>query len=266
MSIVRVAWAMQQTTGSASRKAVLIALADCEHGETGKCCPSMDTMAERLEMGVRTVRRALAELEEQGLISRERSRRQDGSLGVYHYTFRPDTILPPAGAAATPPAGNDRATGQSGRSRGTGSEPETTLEPVELEAASESTGLVLGGTRKTWKVDGKAVTPPEYEDAVAILNAWNGATGQALRSTDWLAKIVMRIREHPELPIGDHVDIILANLNHPWWTGPPTPSVVYGNGAQFERAMMATDYGTTAGGDAALAVALDEQRRMEAGR
>lgn len=266
MSIVRVAWAMQQTTGSASRKAVLIALADCEHGETGKCCPSMETMAERLEMGVRTVRRALAELEEGGLISRERSRRQDGSLGVYHYTFRPDPTLPPAVAAATPPAGNDRATGRSGRSRGTGSEPETTLEPVEQEQPSESTGLVLGGTRKTWRVAGKVVTDAEYNTAATILNEWNAMTGQSLRSTDWLAKIVMRHREHPELTTAEHAEVIRWNLARPWWQGPPTPSVVYGNGAQFERAMMATDYGTTAGGDAALAVALDEQRRMEAGR
>jgi hypothetical protein len=91
-------------------------------------------------------------------------------------------------------------------------------------------------------------------------------TGQRLASTDWLAKIVMRLREHPELGYDDHVEIILANLNHPWWSGPPTPSVIYGNGAQFERAMMTQAHGTTAGGDAALAVALDEQRRMEAGR
>lgn len=266
MSIVRVAWAMQQTTGSASRKAVLIALADHENGQTGKCCPTMETMAERLEMGERTVRRALVELEGAGFIIRSRSRRQDGSLGVYHYEFRSESTSPPATAAGERPVTVTGTTGQSGRSRGTGSEPETTFEPEEQEAPTESTGLVLGGTRRTWKVAGKRVTDEEYNAAATILNGWNALADQRLRSTDWLAKIVMRLREHPELATADHAEIIAANLNHPWWTGPPTPSVVYGNGAQFERAMVTQAQGTTAGGDAALAVALDEQRRMEAER
>ena len=70
-----------------------------------------------------------------------------------------------------------------------------------------------------------------------MLGAWNRLAGQDLRSRDWLAKIVMRIREYPEATAHDHEHIIRANLADPWWSGPPTPSVVYGNGAQFERAI-----------------------------
>ena len=97
-------------------------------------------------------------------------------------------------------------------------------------------GLLLSG----WKVDRVAVTETEADLAQAVLSEWNDQTGQALRSKDWLAKIVMRIREYPEFTITEHSHVIAAALRDPWWKGPPSPSVVYGNGAQFERSITVT--------------------------
>lgn len=115
-----------------------------------------------------------------------------------------------------------------------------------------------------WRVDRQRVSEDEDTLARLILLDWNSATGQTLVSRDWLAKIIMRVREHPELTVDDHAAIVRANLAEPWWKGPPTPAVVYGNGAQFERAMMQARNPTARGGAAALDVAMDELRRMEA--
>lgn len=87
----------------------------------------------------------------------------------------------------------------------------------------------------SWKVDRKAVTEAEGGLARAVLETWNDLTGQTLTARDWLSKIVMRVREHPELALDEHEHLIVAALRDPWWTGPPSPSVIYGNGAQFER-------------------------------
>lgn len=87
------------------------------------------------------------------------------------------------------------------------------------------------------QVDRKPVALAHAALAVAVLAEWNQQTGQHIRSRDWLVKFVMRIREYPELTIDDHAHVIAASLASPWWKGAPTPSVVYGSGAQFERSI-----------------------------
>lgn len=70
-------WAKAATVGSPTRKAVLLVLADYAD-EAGSCFPGQETLARITELGVRTVRRALAELEDAGVIRREERRRPDG--------------------------------------------------------------------------------------------------------------------------------------------------------------------------------------------
>jgi hypothetical protein len=86
-------------------------------------------------------------------------------------------------------------------------------------------------------VDRKRTTEGERVFAGKVLDHWNDATGQRLSSPDWLAKIIMRMREHPEVVLTDHMRLIDAALADPWWRGDPSPSVVYGNGAIFERCL-----------------------------
>ncbi|WP_448002551.1 helix-turn-helix domain-containing protein [Agromyces bauzanensis] len=55
---------------SGPQKAVLVALAHCRNDETGRCHPGHTTLARMTALGEKTVRRALASLEELGRISR----------------------------------------------------------------------------------------------------------------------------------------------------------------------------------------------------
>lgn len=99
------AWASSQHTGSASRKAVLLALANRANHDTGLCCPSVERISEETEIGERTVRQALADLHADGFITRTRTRREDGSFSNYRYGFPlADPAPPPATVAADPAA------------------------------------------------------------------------------------------------------------------------------------------------------------------
>lgn len=77
MSVKALTWAKATTTGSASRKLVLLVLADYAD-EAWSCWPSQATIAEETELSVRQVRRILADLEEAGIVRREQRRRDDG--------------------------------------------------------------------------------------------------------------------------------------------------------------------------------------------
>lgn len=112
MSYQLMAWAAQQTTGSATRKAVLLALANRANHDTGRCDPSVERICEETELAERSVRQALADLADTGLIQRERKRRADGSLGTYRYSFPLADPAPPAAADAGRPAAADAAQNQ----------------------------------------------------------------------------------------------------------------------------------------------------------
>lgn len=244
VSFQLMAWASGQTTGSPSRKAVLVALANRANHDTGLCCPSVETIAAETEMSERTVRRALAELVDGGYVSRRRRRRQDGTLGVYEYEFShvepPVTVTsPPATVAASPPVtvaarNQEQPSNQDYPPIGPPHEHDDDDDDRDVVVANGTTVAVADG-RSSWTVDRRKVLDDERDLAERILTAWNTETGQRLQSRDWLSKIVMRCREHPTVTLEDHVRVIRAALSDPWWTGPPSPSVVYGNGAMFER-------------------------------
>jgi DNA-binding transcriptional ArsR family regulator len=233
MSFQLMAWAVKQTVGSGPEKAVLLALSNAANHHTGRCCPSIPRLAEETEFSEPTVKRALRALAEKGIITRERQRRGDGSMGVYDYGF-PLALSEPTRDHSDPPTTDQTdplTTDQSDLA-----EPRRTLNQEESQGTPASPPPIV--TRRGWKVDRQIVTATEDDFARAILAEWNRETGQALHSKDWLAKIVLRIREHPELTLDEHEHVIIANLAAPWWKGHPTPSVIYGNGAQFERALL----------------------------
>lgn len=72
VSFKAAAWAIEQSvTKSAAQKLVLIALADAHNGQTGRCDPSIQRVADICHMSYRTVTRTLIDLESLGLISRK---------------------------------------------------------------------------------------------------------------------------------------------------------------------------------------------------
>lgn len=78
MSYSAMAWAREIKTGSATIKSVLLAVANYAD-EEGVCWPSQEQLAEDTELSRHSIMRALDQLEEMGLLSRERRHRGDGS-------------------------------------------------------------------------------------------------------------------------------------------------------------------------------------------
>ncbi|WP_439593922.1 helix-turn-helix domain-containing protein [Microbacterium sp.] len=76
MSLYALSWAFEQKLPP-NEKIVLLALADCENGETLRCDPKQAYIAERASVSERQVRDMLTALEERGLIQRRRR----GGLG-----------------------------------------------------------------------------------------------------------------------------------------------------------------------------------------
>ena len=232
MSYQLMGWAAEQQTGSITRKAVLMALANAANHHTGRCYPSVAKLCEETEGKPTAVKDALAALAEQGLIKRTRRRRRDGSLGTYEYTF------PHVEEAADlePGDGPLETADGSGLEPGDGS---LNQEDLNQEATANAVAERDDLLSRPASVDRKATTAKERDDARAILRLWNDHAEQRLSNPDWFKTIIMRIREHPELSVQEHGEIIQRALADPWWKGKPSPAVLYGNGRVFEQALQA---------------------------
>jgi len=196
MSFALVAWAQRQRTGSPTRKAVLVALADSSNGHTRKCCPSVERIAYETEFGVTAVKNALKDLVEAGFITRERNRRQDGSLGTYSYTF-PETA--PDGQ---PETGGDSRPGTRGVSQEEpgSSEPGETTDVVSLSDVPKAVlvngrNLPMDALAKVCRVEQRS---QRYREVVAAVNGTRGKPGireQCWRDLRTHSRMVMRENE-----------------------------------------------------------------------
>lgn len=104
MSVQAIAWALEQSTGSVTRKAVLLCLANRVNSDTGLCCPSVKLIAAETELGRSTVIRAMHELEQAGFITRVERHRENGSQASNEYRFPRITVTPPPSRSGTPPS------------------------------------------------------------------------------------------------------------------------------------------------------------------
>ncbi len=212
-------WLLYQASEGA---VVTYAILDRHRNEkTGRCAPSITRLAAMAGVSVPTMRRRLSELEKIGAVIVAPTYRPDGSQTSNQYRLVRDPEVaqmtrPPITVDPPSPVTDGGARNESKQER------EKDLSPV--------------GPRPQ-VVDHKPVAPDHAVLAAHVLGEWNQQTGQKLKSREWLGKIVMRIRENPDLTAEDHAHVIHSALADPWWKGAPTPSVVYGNGAQFERCM-----------------------------
>lgn len=71
-------WAAEQTVGSPTRKLVLLVIAEAADDDSWETFAGQETIASNAEVTVRTVGRALSELEGMGVIERRQRRRPDG--------------------------------------------------------------------------------------------------------------------------------------------------------------------------------------------
>lgn len=85
-------------------------------------------------------------------------------------------------------------------------------------------------------VNRKPVKDDEYRLASLALAEFNRQAATNYTSSEWITKIVGRIREHPRVTVEGHAAVIVSVLNGKrWWDGDPSPSIVYGNAALYER-------------------------------
>ena len=100
MSHMMTALAMKQRGLKPAAKILLYWLADHFNGETGLCCPSVETLAEECQISRATVFRYRAELESAGLIVRASESRADGGQGQTSYSL--NLGQPPVSNCDTP--------------------------------------------------------------------------------------------------------------------------------------------------------------------
>ena len=100
MSHYMTALAMKQKGLKPAAKIVLYWLADHHNSETGKCFPSLKTLAIECEMDVATVKRHLKHLEDIGVIHRHQRHRENGSQTSTQYTLQ---MSEPLAQNAPPP-------------------------------------------------------------------------------------------------------------------------------------------------------------------
>ena len=240
VQILNDVWFHSRATGN--DRLVLLVLAD--HGNDERLAwPGVKLIARKCG-GIedRTVQRCLRRLVEMGEIEVAEPGGRGGrhrKSAVYRILVgRQSAILDESGVTAEAEGVTaEAAQGDSnGRSRVTPVSPEPSVEPPS--EPPEEPAPPVSPPQPAFTVDRKRVTMPEHRKAQAILDAYNEvAGGTPFTSKEWLAKIVMRDREHPDLTVEQHHEIIERNFRAPWWKGDPSPSVIYGNAALFEQCM-----------------------------
>lgn len=127
------AWAEKQRTGSASRKVLLLVLANYAD-EDGICWPSQETLASGTELSVDTIQRQLKRLEANGVISRWKRPARLGRWPGHAYRLN-------MFAAASPePQNAARPTSDPGkmRSGNTASEPKSEPQAMRHDPSTET--------------------------------------------------------------------------------------------------------------------------------
>ena len=95
MSHYMTALAMKQKGLKPATKIVLYWLADHHNGETGLCCPSVNTLADECEMDRSSIIRHLNTLEQLGLIQRTTRNRDNGSQRSNEFALMLENATPP---------------------------------------------------------------------------------------------------------------------------------------------------------------------------
>lgn len=187
MSVEATRWAAKQRTKGASRKAVLMALADFSDAQ-GICWPSQAKLADYLQLTDRTVRAALADLEAQGIIMRFSKRNADGTRGLDKIQVCLTEELREIAASRSqrkgfpveqPPENNGRTTGktQQNHRKSTTQPPETVSgqepprEPLEGNHHSNHSEAIASGGGAAVAVIERPIADVIWTDGVVALTA-----------------------------------------------------------------------------------------------
>ena len=221
-------------TATQRHVALTLSLHMSERGDS--CFPSMPTLADETGLGLSTVRKATGHMHEAGWLVRKVRRGRQSNL---YTAVIPDWYL----AALGPPAASGHPTGseRSPRQQGAVRPPAASDKGVIEDDIEGGTLSLLDGNVQSWngpgQINGTKVTKQEALLAQEVLTAFNERSGKRFSGKEWLASIVRRVREHPDVSLERHKEIIDQQFGRPWWKDDPTPSVIYGNGKVFDRAL-----------------------------
>ena len=250
MSLDAMVWVLRHSEATLGSRLVLLALADYAHSDGTNAFPSIETIVLHSRMTRRAVQSALRKLEEEGHIEAAGKR----PSGTTVYTLRgvdatPRVVDAPRGVVDAPRGVVDAPRGvvDAAQSASTTPEPvKNRQDPIENKEASIA----------EVRVDGKPIGVNLAAKAQAVMDLFNVRAGSTLTLVGKTNRarqcIVMRLREHPELSLADHEQIIGGQFVKPWWTGTAGPEVIYGNATLFEKAMSARRPSSDWAGDAIL--------------
>lgn len=207
-------------------------------GDDGICWAAQARLIGETKLSESAVRRAIRRLEELGELETRRAQRGQRRINVYRLWCGEPPEYDRLPFVLDEPFTDDR----SNRPVATGHPDgyDRSLVTGRDRSSATSTPIVekQEDRKRTWTVEGRRVTEPEEAFAREVLTGWNTLTEQRLAAKEWLAMIVRRHREAPELAVDAHLDVVRGNLGDPWWKGPPSPNVIWGSAAQFERAQV----------------------------
>lgn len=208
-----VGWAFEQARElelSPTQRFILVAYGDNASEAEGKCWPDKEEIIDKTGYSRATVFRAVKELEAADLIAfTEDAKGRECAFLSVPWSSHSET------------AESHSETGKSQSEKSTNNK-----EPSKKRQQ---------GKRPKREVNRKTVSDDELTLAAAVVVAFNERAGTALSVDAHLTPIVGRIREKPDYTEAHHRKIIEAVFDGDhWWTGPPTPRIIYGNAAIFE--------------------------------
>jgi hypothetical protein len=238
VSVRAMAWAWEQDLPEGD-KLLLMALADHADDE-GFCWPGQESLGRKIGRSERTVRERLKRLETKGFLSRRPRYNGSGHRSsdmIQLHLAKTDYRQSLPAAEVT------------GGKLSSGEPPVVVSVGIGdnqgKKEASIQSGNSTGGPPSV-AVDKLKVNEQEWKMATEIIAAFNKATGCKFsligtrgRPTEHLKRILGRVREHPEVDLAQHLEVVRKTCENPWWEGRPgSVGVIYGPAA-FPRCLNA---------------------------
>lgn len=226
---------------------------------TESCWPGQKRISEMLGVTERTIRTAINDLSEAGHIVVQQ---RGGGTNIYQLrTLALTEVQSPKqpnlpdfvrSTRKNSSGGNKGVTRKkpSGSTRKNSSCKVDTGEVEEDKQHATAAGAESKPGKKkppTATVDGHKIKPDEWDLATHLLDRFNGLTGRSWsakgttgKPTENVKRIIMRLREYPEIDREAHVEILERAFAYPWWGAKPPSStgVIYGPNA-FPRCVTA---------------------------
>lgn len=211
-----VGWAFDQARAlklGPTQRFILVAYADNASEAEGKCWPDKEEITEKTGYSQATIYRAIKELESRDLI-----------------VFTEDSKGRPCAYLSVPWFSHSENGDSQSEKKNSHSEKGTNNKGNVKEPSQ--------GKSEKKTVDRKVVSEREWSLTELAVSVFNDFAGTALSAEPHMTPIVMRLREKPDYDERQIRAITEAvfEADH-WWTGAPTPRIIYGNAAQFEASI-----------------------------